>query len=65
MFSSEEMGISNFSSDMEDIQSISLEEENDYLSSRKKVKENVKKMPTSTKVPCRKSPRGHGPKTVG
>lgn len=56
---SKESGSSSFSSDMEDIQSISSEGE-EKISSRKKAKELEKKLPSIT--PNRKSPRGHGPK---
>lgn len=59
---SKETESSNFSSDLEDVQSISLEDEGDYLSSGKKARGKDKDTPTPSKVSCRKSPRGHGPK---
>ena len=63
--SSKETGSSNFSLDTKDVQSISSEEEEDYLSSRKKAWGRDKDTPTPSKFLCRKSPRGHGPKTTG
>ena len=47
---------------MEDIQSVSLERE-ENISTRKKVKELENKSPSSI-TPSRKSARGHGPKTT-
>lgn len=61
---SKEMGISNFTSDTEDNQSLSSEEEEDYQSSGKKTRGRDKDTPTQSKVPCRKILRCHVPKIV-
>ena len=50
-----------FSSDTDDIQSISSEDEE----SRKKAKDFEKKSLSSIKTQCKKIPRGHGPKDLG
>ena len=42
-----------------------MEEEEDYISLGKKDRGRDKDAPTPSKVPCRKIPRGHGPKKFG
>lgn len=58
IFASKEMASSNFSSDTDDVQSISSEDEDANPLSGKKAKVFEKKSPFSTKAPCKKSPRG-------
>ena len=53
-------GSSSFSSDMDDVQSISSEDEEDNISSGKKANVFEKKSPSLAKAPCRKSPKGLG-----
>ena len=60
---SKDSASSSFSSDTKEIQSISLDEE-ENTSSGKNVKGTEKKLPSSI-TPSRKSPRGHGHKTSG
>ena len=65
MDASVEMRSSSFSSNTYDIQITSLKDEEDNISSGKKAKAFEEKLPSSTKILCRKSPRGLGPKATG
>ena len=56
------MESSNFLSNTDDVQSICSKDKDDNISSGKKSKTIQKKLPSSTKAACRKSPRGLGPK---
>lgn len=60
-----EMGSSSFSSNMEGIQSICLEDDKDNISPRKKDKALEKKSSSSTKNQNRKIPRGLWLKPLG